>query len=81
MNFFYVIKTKDGVELLTAKLDGTILPGVTRQSVMDVASEEFGLKVTERTLPMKEFIKYHQENKVSNNDSLLLFYTTILYHY
>ena len=35
MNLFYVWKTKDGeMELITAELDGTILPGVTRDSVL-----------------------------------------------
>lgn len=66
MNFFYVIENKDGSkELLTCNLDGTILPGVIRQSVIDLAKEELKIKVTERTLPMQEFIKFHKEGKVS----------------
>ncbi len=66
MNFFYLVQHSDGTkELLTADLDGTILPGVTRQSVIDISKEEFGVKVTERTLPMKEFIEFYNENKVN----------------
>jgi branched-chain amino acid aminotransferase len=72
MNFFYLVQHSDGTkELLTAELDGTILPGVTRQSVIDIGREEFGLKVTERTLPMKEFIQFYNDKKVSKAYYLL----------
>ena len=39
MNFFAVVRPRGGgrPELLTAPLDGTILPGVTRQSILDLA--------------------------------------------
>ncbi|KAJ3751383.1 aminotransferase [Lentinula detonsa] len=38
MNIFIVVRRDDGnVELLTPPLDGTILPGVTRDSVLDLA--------------------------------------------
>jgi branched-chain amino acid aminotransferase len=38
MNFFVVWRTPAGrTELATAPLDGTILPGVTRQSILDLA--------------------------------------------
>lgn len=41
MNVFFVLKTRDGkTELVTAPLtDGTILPGVTRRSVLDLARQ------------------------------------------
>ncbi|KAF2739877.1 branched-chain amino acid aminotransferase II [Polyplosphaeria fusca] len=58
MNLFAAIKNKDGQpELLTAPLDGTILEGVTRDSVLDLARERLvpqGWKVTERKFTMKE---------------------------
>lgn len=38
MNFLVVLKREDGsVDLLTPELDGTILPGVTRQSILELA--------------------------------------------
>merc|ERR1711968_271078 len=52
MNMFVYWKNEAGEdELVTAPLDGTILPGVTRQSALDLAREgAFGdIKVTERT--------------------------------
>lgn len=39
MNFFIVVKRADGdLDLITPPLDGTILPGVTRNSVLDLIS-------------------------------------------
>ena len=65
MNFFIVVKREDGdLDLMTPPLDGTILPGVTRDSVIELAkahSEETPLPglpgsqrlhVHERTLTM-----------------------------
>ncbi len=48
-NMFFVI----GDELITAPLMGTILPGVTRDSVIQLA-KSWGVKVTERRLSMDE---------------------------
>ncbi|KAI0829948.1 D-aminoacid aminotransferase-like PLP-dependent enzyme [Trametes gibbosa] len=39
MNFFLALKRNDGnIDLCTPPLDGTILPGVTRESVLDLAT-------------------------------------------
>ncbi|EEB88220.1 hypothetical protein MPER_14067, partial [Moniliophthora perniciosa FA553] len=39
MNFFAAVKREDGdLDLVTPSLDGTILPGVTRQSVIELAN-------------------------------------------
>ena len=58
MNFFCVLRDKDGrKELVTPPLDGTILPGVTRDSVLELARERLvpeGWKVSERHAPMQE---------------------------
>ncbi|KAK6465348.1 branched-chain amino acid transaminase [Scheffersomyces coipomensis] len=41
MNVFFVFKTEDGKnELVTAPLDGTILEGVTRDSVLELAKDK-----------------------------------------
>jgi len=51
MNMFFVI----GDELSTAPLAGTILPGVTRDSVTQLA-KSWGVKVSERRLSMDEIM-------------------------
>jgi branched-chain amino acid aminotransferase len=48
-NMFFVI----GDELITAPLAGTILPGITRDSVIQLA-KSWGVKVSERRLSMDE---------------------------
>jgi branched-chain amino acid aminotransferase len=50
-NMFFVI----GDELITAPLQGTILPGVTRDSVIQLA-KSWGVKVAERRLSMDEIM-------------------------
>lgn len=59
MNLFVAIKDKEtGVpELITAPLDGTILEGVTRDSVLSLANRHLGpkgWKISERKLSMYE---------------------------
>ncbi|XP_031415227.1 branched-chain-amino-acid aminotransferase, mitochondrial [Clupea harengus] len=57
MNLFIYWTTESGEkELLTPPLDGIILPGVTRQSLLDLARQWGEFKVTERTITMKELI-------------------------
>jgi branched-chain amino acid aminotransferase len=59
-NIFFVMKHKDGTkELLTPELDGLILPGVTRDSLIVIAlfmqklaKKKKDLKVTERKIMM-----------------------------
>jgi branched-chain amino acid aminotransferase len=58
MNMFVAIRTKDGQkELVTAPLDGTILEGVTRDSILTLARERLspeGWVVSERKYTMAE---------------------------
>jgi branched-chain amino acid aminotransferase len=59
MNIFAVIKDKttDAVELVTPPLDGLILPGVTRDSVLQLAREKLAgplFDVSERKVTMTE---------------------------
>lgn len=63
MNVFFLLEKEGGsLELVTPPLDdGTILPGVTRQSVLDLARSgalselaPLGLQVSERPLPVAE---------------------------
>jgi len=52
MNIFFRI----GDEVITPQLGGTVLPGVTRDSVIKLASD-LGYKVTERVISMEEVVK------------------------
>jgi branched-chain amino acid aminotransferase len=48
--------TKDG-RLVTPALSGTILPGITRESLLAIAREDMKLVVEERTLPLAEVLE------------------------
>uniref|UniRef100_A0A3Q0RUY2 Branched-chain-amino-acid aminotransferase, mitochondrial n=1 Tax=Amphilophus citrinellus TaxID=61819 RepID=A0A3Q0RUY2_AMPCI len=59
MNLFIYWTNKEGgeiKELVTPPLDGIILPGVTRQSLLDLGRSWGEFKVTERTMDMKELL-------------------------
>nr|XP_056702282.1 branched-chain-amino-acid aminotransferase, cytosolic isoform X1 [Euleptes europaea] len=55
MNLFLHWKNENGVEeLATPPLDGIILPGVTRQSILDLAHKWGEFKVSERYITMSD---------------------------
>jgi len=58
MNMFVVING----EVLTASLDGTILPGITRKSIIQILKDE-GYKVTERKISVDEIITALENGK------------------
>lgn len=60
MNMFVVIDN----EVITASLDGTILPGITRKSIIQLLKDE-GYKVTERKISIDEIIKAHDDGKLN----------------
>ncbi|KAG1739152.1 aminotransferase [Suillus paluster] len=76
MNLFVVIKDRDGFsELITPPLDGMILPGVTRDSVLALARNHVSgvkrlqglpdaIKVSERPVAMGEIIQSSQEGRL-----------------
>jgi branched-chain amino acid aminotransferase len=65
MNTFILIKNKDGnTELITPELDGICLPGITRQSVIDLVNDWGEIKVTERQIHIDEIVGLHKEGKV-----------------
>jgi len=51
-------------ELLTPPLNGLILPGVIRNSLLTLARQWNQFKVTERTITMKEIIQLNSKNRV-----------------
>jgi len=64
-NIFFLWKNKQGEkELVTAPLEGLILPGVTRESILDLAREWKKFKVTERNFTMKEVVEAIKEGRV-----------------
>jgi len=56
MNVFFKI----GGEVATPSLEGSILPGITRASVIDLL-RDFGVKVTERKITIQELFDAHRE--------------------
>jgi branched-chain amino acid aminotransferase len=65
MNMFTFWINNDGEkELVTAPLDGTILPGVTRDSILQLAREWDEFKVSERNYTMPELAKALDEGRV-----------------
>mmetsp|Transcript_37170 Transcript_37170/g.61134 ORF Transcript_37170/g.61134 Transcript_37170/m.61134 type:complete len:405 (-) Transcript_37170:148-1362(-) len=65
MNQFFFWKNKDGEqELITAPLDGTILPGVTRDSILTLVRDWGRFKVTERPFTMSEVIEAIEEDRM-----------------
>ncbi|KAF7846353.1 hypothetical protein BT93_L4507 [Corymbia citriodora subsp. variegata] len=69
MNLFIALKDKETgqKELITAPLDGTILEGVTRDSVLALARERMekdGWKISERYLRMSELAAAQEEGRL-----------------
>eukprot|EP00069_Balaena_mysticetus_P003133 bmy_04178T0 len=65
MNLFLYWINEDGEEeLATPPLDGIILPGVMRQSILDLAHKWGEFKVSERYLTMDDLTTAVEENRV-----------------
>ena len=65
MNFMMLWKTKTGErELITAPLDGTILPGITRDSILSLAREWDEFKVSEKRFTMNDVVEAFREGRV-----------------
>ena len=65
MNFFVYWKNEEGVdELITPPLDGTILPGVTRDSIITLCKEMHSFKVSTRPFKIQELMKACSEKRV-----------------
>lgn len=65
MNVFFFLQAGErDFELVTPALDGTILPGVTRQSLLDIAKGFDEFQVSERTITMSEIIVANKDNRL-----------------
>ncbi|ETO17755.1 branched-chain amino acid aminotransferase [Reticulomyxa filosa] len=62
--FFFWINEKKEKELITCPLDGTILPGVTRDSILQIARKWNEFKVTERHFTMPEVVRALNEGRL-----------------
>ncbi len=56
MNLFYVFGSGDSVEVVTPELSGSILHGITRESLL-VLAKELGCQVTERRISAQEWLE------------------------
>ncbi|MEX5721207.1 branched-chain amino acid aminotransferase [Geodermatophilus maliterrae] len=54
MNLFFVLGSGEDAELVTPELTGTLLPGITRDSLIAVARQK-GMRVTERRFSVDEW--------------------------
>jgi branched-chain amino acid aminotransferase len=59
MNIFFLIEN----ELITPKLNGSILPGITRESVVYLA-KKWGMSVSERDLSIDDVVEAHGSGKL-----------------
>ena len=65
MNFFVVIKTEDGdIEIITPPLDGLIIPGITRESVLELVRSLPQYEVVERHITVDELVKALRDRRV-----------------
>jgi len=53
--------------LITPPLDGTILEGVTRQSILDMTRKWGDIKVSERPITMKETLELLKNKEVNRS--------------
>ncbi|MGN1113814.1 MAG: branched-chain amino acid aminotransferase [Oscillospiraceae bacterium] len=60
MNIFFVI---DG-EVITPELTGSVLPGITRKSALEICKNK-GYKVSERRISIEEIAKAYDEGKLN----------------
>jgi branched-chain amino acid aminotransferase len=65
MNIFFYIRNEKGEdELVTAPLNDTVLPGVTRDTILNITKNEWGMNVSERIFTMKDLTTCIVENRI-----------------
>jgi branched-chain amino acid aminotransferase len=68
MNLFFVFgsadRGSDAVEVVTPELSGSILPGITRDSLL-VLAKELGCQVTERRISAQEWLDGSADGRIS----------------
>ncbi len=51
-------------ELVTPALDGSVLPGITRDSIIQLLRNDSRFHLTEKTIPVSNLVKAHKDKKV-----------------
>lgn len=64
MNLFYVFGSGDSVEVVTPELSGSILAGITRDSLL-VLAKELGCQVTERRISATEWLEGCADGRIT----------------
>jgi branched-chain amino acid aminotransferase len=64
MNLFYVFGSGESVEVVTPELSGSILAGVTRDSLL-VLAKELGCQVTERRISAREWLEGCADGRIT----------------
>jgi branched-chain amino acid aminotransferase len=64
MNLFFVFGEGDDITLVTPELTGTLLPGVTRDSILQLG-RDFGFRVEERRITMDEWRSGNADGSIS----------------
>lgn len=65
MNFMCLWRRPDGIrELVTAPIDGTILPGITRDSILTLARDWGDFEVSERRFTIHDIVEALNEDRV-----------------
>ncbi|BES90181.1 branched-chain-amino-acid aminotransferase [Nesidiocoris tenuis] len=62
--FIFIINDQGERELITSPLNGLILPGITRQSIIEMTKEWGQFQVTERVMTMPELRSLSREGRV-----------------
>jgi len=64
-NLFFIIENDEQkLEIVTPPLDGSILPGITRDSVIQLSQKAVGVPVIQRDFTLTEFINLHNKGRV-----------------
>ncbi|MGH3612627.1 MAG: branched-chain amino acid aminotransferase [Pseudonocardia sp.] len=64
MNLFFVFGSGDAIEVVTPELSGSILAGITRDSLL-VLAKELGCQVTERRISAQEWLDSAADGRIS----------------
>ena len=64
MNIFFVLDYEGGIELVTPQLRGTILPGITRASIVDIVGEWGDIQVSQRRISLGEVLRASRSGKL-----------------
>jgi len=63
--FLLIMKNeKNEPELIAPELDGTILPGITRDSILQIAKNDLKMSVFERAVTIPEILKANSEKRI-----------------